>query len=765
MKKGMYLWVCMLLLLLIPGCKDDNLDRIHPGKDEAVVVLTIKTPSASIPRPETRAVQNAAETAVSTIKVLVFDDTAGDGNYGFRYMVDGTQIEPGGNQSTQFQVLLRLSSVALRLLIVTNYADAFANFVPSLGMSEAAVKAGVNMNFTSTPLTGNLPMYGRVDLPNLDPTNVTILNTTILRSVARVDVVTELFEGSPAFTLREVYVYRANNRIQIMPDSTVQDGTLRVTTPFVPVGAGALAQAVIKTSPSLTDSIGGVYIPESAASAQGVQNHLTATTVVVGGVFGSDQQISYYRADFNSGIQGHPFGQVLRNYLYKFTIHRVSASGWPTPDEAAQNVASSLTVELQQWEDFTTDMYFHDRYIGVSTRQVDMPFLPDYTRVIDIESTMNYEMQWVAAPDSGVVSEINTPLSDGYFTATIFRNAGEADNISHIRIESSRYNITDQPVDRVLRLTAEDTAVDINIRKESPSQYSDRTIRVLSVGYYNNYGSLGQFDLIPSYAQSMRNVMDVNFSPSSTYPFKTGGFFFINVASSSAIYSAATDPAAVNNFKRFIENFDVLIMTYANVTSDPVTNMLLDEWLVDKPNRVLWLMIDSSASNVNITNRTAREGEGAWVTIGNALNTTAGFRYSAPADYAYDNAREVYEFFNGPFGTINNTNPQQILLTGDATAQVTLLPDSSKQYVTPLVYSNNDGYRGYMVMGINKDRGIVYQGEAQLFQTGVGMSSASGTNGTIVTTPDPSGKYYYDLLNANIWAWVTGRVIYGRGGG
>lgn len=36
----------------------------------------------------------------------------------------------------------------------------------------------------------------------------------------------------------------------------------------------------------------------------------------------------------------------------------------------------------------------------------------------------------------------------------------------------------------------------------------------------------------------------------------------------------------------------------------------------------------------------------------------------------------------------------------------------------------------------------------------------ANTNGSILTTP-VNGKYFYDMLNANIWAWITGRVIYG----
>lgn len=119
------------------------------------------------------------------------------------------------------------------------------------------------------------------------------------------------------------------------------------------------------------------------------------------------------------------------------------------------------------------------------------------------------------------------------------------------------------------------------------------------------------------------------------------------------------------------------------------------------------------------------------------------------------------DFFNGPFGSIDNEPGKQILRPGDVVSGTCLLPDSSKQYFTPLVYSNKTGYKGYMSVGVNKRRGIVYEGEAQFFQYDVGMSLSANTNGTLTTTPDSNGKYYFDLIMANIWAWVAGRVIYG----
>lgn len=755
------LWWCLLSLLTfsISGCSDDDVPNQSSESEDAILVLNIKTPSSSVPLPDTRSVQTPDETNIDKVKVLVFSDAEGDGNYRYKYMADGNQLENNQGQTSRFKVLLRSSTVPLKFFLVANYSDAFSNYTPEIGDDVETVKSSLLLKFTPEGIATALPMYGEVSVSKLAASTTNIFDITVLRALARVDVRTDLLPDSHTFSLREVYIYRASDEIQIIPDAVTSSGTIRVSAPSIPEGSSLLPQPVLKTSSVPTDSIGGIYIPESVKHADETNIRFSATTIVVGGIFGNDTQISYYRVDFNSGVAGSPCGQVLRNHLYTFTIKRVSATGLPTADEASTNLASAMTVEVRQWEDFTTGMYFHDNYIGVSARQVNLPYLPNYSQTVDIDASLNYAMQWVETPEAGIVSDTDTPLSNGYFTATIIRNPTESAYISHIRIESSEYNATDQPIKAVLRLLANNTSVDITVIKESNEQATGRTIRVLSFG--TGYGSLGSFNASVGVTIPMRKILEVNFSPTSTYPTKTGGFFFLTVPLSAPNYTNATTPDAIAAFKIFINNFDVLILPYTNVVSQEVTDMLLDEWLVEDTHRVLWVMHDNAVSNANLLARTASEGEGEWGLLDKAFDRIAGYRYSNQADYAYNNAQEVKDFFEGPFGTIDNTAGKQILRPGDIVAGACLIPNSAKQYVTPLVYSNKPGYTDYMSLGVNKKRGIVYQGESEFFGLDYAMSPSAYTSGTVTATPDVNGKYYYDVLMANIWAWVAGRVIYG----
>lgn len=755
---GKWLFIC-LIACCMQGCSDEDVLNQSTESEDAVLVLNIKTPTSSVPTPDTRSLQTPDETVITKVKILVFSDEEGNGTYLYNYMADGTELENKQDQTSRFKVLLKSSTVPLKFFMVANYADALDNYTPVSGDDIATVKRSLLLKFTSDGILTALPMYGEISVANLEASTTNIFDVTVLRALARVDVSTNLSADSHAFSLREVYIYRATDKVQIIPDAVSTNGTIRVTAPSIPNGSSFLSDPILKSSAVPTDSIGGIYIPESVKHANETNIRFSATTIVVGGIFGNDTNISYYRIDFNSGVAGSPCGQVLRNHLYTFSIKKVSATGLSTPDEAATNLASSMTVEVRQWENFTTGMYFHDNYIGVSTRQVSLPYLPGYSQTVDVDASLNYEILWVDAPEAGTVSEAGTPLTNGYFTATIVRDPAESAYLSHIRIESPEYNTGNQPVKATLRLIANDTSADITVIKESNEQAAGKTIRVLSFG--TGYGSLGSFNAPLALTLPMRKILEVNFSPTSSYPTKTGGFFFLTVPLSDPNYTNATSPAAIAAFKILINNFDVLILPYTNVISQEVTDMLLDEWLVEDTHRVLWVMHDNEASNATLLARTASEGEGVWGNLDKAFDASAGYRYSNPADYAYNNAEEVKDFFEGPFGTIDNEAGKQILRPGNVVAGACLIPNSAKQYVTPLVYSNKPGYTDYMSVGVNKKRGIVYQGESEFFGYTYAMSPSANSSGTITATPDPAGKYYYDVLMANIWAWVAGRVVYG----
>jgi hypothetical protein len=60
--------------------------------------------------------------------------------------------------------------------------------------------------------------------------------------------------------MKEVYVFRANDKVQVIPDALV-NGEVKVASPSVPSSALALSGSINKIETIGVDSIGGIYIP------------------------------------------------------------------------------------------------------------------------------------------------------------------------------------------------------------------------------------------------------------------------------------------------------------------------------------------------------------------------------------------------------------------------------------------------------------------------------------------------------------------------
>jgi len=117
---------------------------------------------------------------------------------------------------------------------------------------------------------------------------------------------------------------------------------------------------------------GAIYLFETKAPADTSQlNALNATCVVVGGLYGSDTNPSYYRVDF---LKGKNFQDILRNYRYLVNIVSVSGRGYPTPDEAYRNKSVNMAVNILTWKDNDmTDITFDGQwYLSVSSQNIDL---------------------------------------------------------------------------------------------------------------------------------------------------------------------------------------------------------------------------------------------------------------------------------------------------------------------------------------------------------------------------------------------------------
>lgn len=733
-RPGGWRTLLLSLCLLAVACAEPSADGFGgTAGDEAVVRLTISLPQAELPVGRERAATRSeeAENLISTVRVLVFEEV--DGRYLYRYMSEGERLQVTGS-TTSFEAKLTGTDKTVKLLIAGNYGDAFANYAPAAGSDEATVRSGLGCSFAG--LTGNLPMYGEVTLPNgLVPGVENRFDIRMLRAVARVDVEKELDADSRSFRIASVAVYRPNDRIQIAPNRLASADTPQVTEPSVPPGAGKspvpVGVAAAEADPS---AVGGIYVPEAAGETDAAAQLSDATCIVVGGYYDGASELSYYRIDFNPGVEGHPFGQVLRNHKYVFRIKKVTGTGWSDAASAAENRATSIVAQVEAWEDFTTEMYFDgDNYLGVSSRTLTLGYVAGKSGRVDVQATVPYTIQWLDAsgvPTGTAVTGVGTTLTgNSNFTVSIGRDAGADDAVSYLLFTASQDNRTDRNVVSRLRVSGGRWTFDITVTQENPSLYKDRIIRVLSV---HEIGSLGTGTPSSASGMALRRILDntKNFSPTGTVV--VGGFAFTEV-SNVEMQAVSTGVLEIfNSIKRIINAQDVIYLTYNTAISDELAQAVL-AWLRADTGRVLIVGTDTEATNAKL--RQYLTSDGTWKYY-YQNNIGGNFKRAAQTDA---NRR----FFMTPFGQVAEN--AVVSRADNYAAYCSDYPSA----VTPLLVSTAAGQEKTLSVGVNQTSRIVYLGDANLNQNG-SLSTQANATGTVTTD--------FDRLTANLWAWIVEQV-------
>lgn len=728
------LWAVVLLVVssFFIGCTRDLGTDVPGGETnegDASVTMTINTPQATLPTALSRA-QTAEESAISAVKVLVFN--AGTGNT-FMYQVSGSDISPGNNNQPKFKISLRETSDPLKLLVITNASEAFSGFAPEPGTTEAEIRGMLNAVYSTNGFNSGLPMYGEVSLPGgIDASQNYNLPVTVLRAVARIDVVKELVDGAEDFILEEVYAFRANSLIQLIPDALVSGSVPKVESPSVPAGAEFLDTELSSSVPGGTESIIQLYIPEAKTVGSNSEKVTGVTTIVIGGRYGgADNPVTYYRADFDSGIAGHPFGQVLRNHRYIFKIKKVGSEGWGSPDLAANNMSASMQVEVVTWEDFSSELYLGNDRFGISERSVSLRYVKDRTDTVKVESTLTYQIQWMAngSPVGPSTSNFNETISNDNFDVKIVREASDGEYVTRLVFNTRSHNHLGDIITNTLRVTAGKWNIDLTVKQDNSHMYSNRYLSVLTV---EGVGNLGVNMLAPDASGlAMRKVLDNQFSPSGMI--RIGGPSYTRILNNDNWTNTSADD---NLFilKRLFGSQDIVYFPYGVNVSVRMAQLLVD-WLEEDTHRVLIIGTDSDATNKNLRTAAKFAADGTWAFSNIATVSTNFLRAQESAG--------TEDFFNGPFGAVaENASFNRADVTAGYSSNYSTA-------VTPLITGDRTGYTNYMFFGVNKKNRVIYHGDANLFQSGQ-MSNNNGTVGSDL-----------DRLMANTWAWAVEQVIYG----
>ncbi|MDL2265755.1 hypothetical protein LJC43_05175 [Parabacteroides sp. OttesenSCG-928-G21] len=736
------------IIFLLASCQD-RLDTPVPAPQptggEVTLHLALSTPIHVT--PTTKAID--PEHQIGAIKMLVFLKETD--SYQYQYMVDGQHLQTDDNNHTRFDVKLKVTPKDILFLIYANYGDAFETYEPEAGTSVANVKKAVIASYTSD-IAGNLPMYAEIEHTGGLLVNAIELRTVLLRAVARVDVAKNLSADSSPFSLTDIYIYRTQSKIQLAPDTEhLVEGTLRVQAASVPEASqpdtdNPLIQSAADEGVEIIDKI---YIPESEAVAS--TRPMDATCIVVGGYFDEDAEKSYYRIDFTTETGDTSIGQVLRNHKYRFNIKKVLIRGYETPDEAATNGTSHITVEMKSWEDFTTEMYFNgDSYLGISARSVTMRYYAGSERELFIQSSVPYTISW-KDPATGEFTESPVTVSPSvdiaqlcersFYDAAIVKDLnGQGDLIQVFFYPHGANHDATNRVDE-FQIESGSWKFTVTVTQETFRKYAGRTIRVLSG---SGIGGLGHLFATTTDALPLRNILDntAYFSPSGTVPIS--GFSFTAVDNTNMRYTAGT--ASQQHFRNILYASDVLVLTYDNQLSADAARDIA-AWISEGKNRVLIVNGDTHTSSAHLLRNNAGflgllMGQINWWYYtnvgGGSFNVdNIGGNYKIPQPTA-----NTAEFFNGLFGKVT---------PGVEIARPDIYAGYAKSWGTTvyplLVPSNNPAY---LSLGVNKATGIIFSAEGQLYQSGR-MSATAASSGVITSD--------FDRLIANLWVWIVERVV------
>ncbi len=674
---GMSTTGCMMETPVDPGPGPD------PKSDEATVEITLGT--EELMKVGTRAADTAWETAIERVVVLVMTEDAG-GVMHLTDIIPGIVPRKTGATTAEFTVPVKVTESNTKLYIVANYSDSFMLVDPVIiedldimleSNNDEFVKLmmGEAMGRVVDPEEGQepvMPMGAEVMLGSIERGETISKVVPLIRSIARADVHLTLEDGSGSFVPDQIHVYNAKGTYKIVgePEAFDSENPSVAIAPSIEGTATATYHypGTVDAVDPTTGIFSTMYVPENGEATTN-EEKLASTCIVVGGYFNGSSDVTYYRINFDSQKPGHPFGQVLRNWQYRFNIVNVSAPGYPTPEEARDNLPVSMDIEITPWSGNATSIVYPDsgNTFTTSTRHLELPFEAGSTGTIEITSTMDFTL--TSGANTITSDDIDAEFSDGYSFSDEFFDY----NIKW------QYEITSEPTalpENVYLITV--TAKTDNTTHSNESwlvfqvgtktmdievcQCLDATVvppRVLRVhSLINYYGNLGSTypEIEESYlgdGDAMRNILlnTDNFGPEGTVQVD-------EVVLTMSLETDIDDDAYAPTLRYTLKNTEVLIISGYGLTGEAdiapeCVNVILD-WMRD-PTHTTIMQMDSATANRQLAPLLYSENvipyQLEWEQGGGLLGITGTHGSATGGELLYINPYDDAIFMDsGPFG-------------------------------------------------------------------------------------------------------------------
>lgn len=445
--RHIFIFIC--LPVFICGCKDDREDYNYyrTGK-EAMVSFSVRVPGVGVPK--TYALDEFDENEVKTIDILLFDSSSGE--YIAEPIYSNTILSnPDNIRIKTFTV--KVLEGTYDMVVLANSHQSLTNILSDINLGDSKVSVLEkllvhNAGKWNTDSDSNgyipIPMWGEISGITVTSEMSSNIPLTLLRMVAKIDVTLTSDEAKNKFELKSVRLYNYNNKGSIAPAAinwSSEDNV--VTAPSIPVLATKPENAEL--SPLLYDGnavnrgiscTSEIYTFEALAGSS--TNLHSNTCLVIGGIYETNSNETYYRIDFtNTSENTVTYLPLLRNHCYKVNITALGGAGYTSPEEAFKYPTFNVESEIISWnESKITDIVYDEQYmLGVSQREY---VFSREERTIDSDDnvlsiTTDYPEGWKVEK---IVDEEGVIISDWLDLQIHNGDAGETTDVNLILTEN-----------------------------------------------------------------------------------------------------------------------------------------------------------------------------------------------------------------------------------------------------------------------------------------------------------------------------------------
>lgn len=365
---------------LLSSCQDDDIQP--PDANTRMLTFSVKVPGSSS-GPSTYALSTTDENEVKTIEILLFNTS---GNYVYQPIYSNV-IATDALDSKIKTFSIKVPEGTYNMVVLANSRLPLSNILGLINVNDT--KASVlsklvitnNSRWNTSAGTGGyipIPMWGEISSITVNASTPTNNPVTLVRMLSKIDVALTHVNATNNFKLKSIRLYNYNNVGLITPLAANWNSSLTtVTDASVPATSSLALGPLLYDGTSITttdiSSIGEIYAFEAIKGTSATL--ASATCLVIGGIYGSDTQPTYYRIDFAQTTSSTTYLALLRNYNYKVNITAVSGPGLSTPTDAFNSRPVNIKAEILQWNDAQlTNIVVDGQYmLGVSQGEFSLP--------------------------------------------------------------------------------------------------------------------------------------------------------------------------------------------------------------------------------------------------------------------------------------------------------------------------------------------------------------------------------------------------------